>query len=140
MATSPKERISVSDNVVAVGPFYDTNVDASQTNVQLAIVGAGNAGWIAPCAGSVVALAWKLSAAGSAGALSIGATVGGTEDTDTTQAITTAASGYAQFDRNAVRFAAGAELGVEITTDGSWNGTTADLDVSLFVLLENMTF
>jgi len=136
-----KEAIAAKHNVVNVGPFFDTDVAASQTNAQL-LRGGSAAGdeWVAPCAGRIVYLTAHLSAAATAGSLTAGASIGGTEDADTTITITTAATGYKQVARDLAKFAAGDSIGVEITTDGDWNGTTADLDVDIGVLLEDMAF
>lgn len=121
--------------------FMQDDVAASQTDVQLGIVqeddAASNqsiAGVIAPFAGEIVGVSWLLSAAGSAGSLAIGPTVGGTEKTALTQTVTTAASGRATVPRGTVTFNAGDEIGAEITTDASWNGTTSDLAVWVWVL------
>lgn len=136
-----QESIAIRYPAVQIGPFYDTDVAASQANADLSVVGAGNDAVPAVTSGWIVGLSWKLSAAGSAGTLTIGASVGGTEIASTTQTVTTAAAGYAAFPANALTyFAAGADLGVEITTDASWNGTTSDLDVYLVVVYEDFNF
>lgn len=122
--------------------FMQDAVAASQTNVQLPIAevnaGAGNAitGYIMPFAGQIVAISWILSAAGTAGVFTIGPTVGGTETAALTQTVGTAASGRAKINRDSAVFAAGDEIGAEITTDGSWDGTSSDLAVTVWVLLE----
>jgi hypothetical protein len=137
------ENIGVMNPVLLIGPFVDENVAASQTDAQLPIAGAGaNVGVVMPKAGYVIGLLWTLDAAASAGSLTIGATVDGTEDADTTQTVTTAVEGHDEFmiNENAPRFAAGEQLGVEITTDGSWNGTSSDLAVYLIVALEDWDY
>lgn len=136
------ENIGVMSPVVAFGPFQDVDVAASQTNVQLLQCGTGSDGIPMPKAGHVIGMLWSLSAAGSAGALSIGVTIDGTEDADTTQAITTAAEGYPTWMISDVApaFAAGQQIGVEITTDGSWNGTTSDLSVWLIVVFDDWDY
>jgi hypothetical protein len=121
--------------------FHQDDVAASQSDVQMVRLevasGAQNAvaeynmAW----AGEVVGIAWSLSAAGSAGTLAIGVTVNGTEDTDTTQSVTTAARGYDAFPRGAVTFTAGQYIGVEITTNSAWNGTSSDLAVDVYALV-----
>lgn len=134
------------DRTIAKGqlvqlPFVQDAVAATQTDVQLAIAevtsGAalGIAGVIAPFAGEIIGLSWLLTAAGTAGAFTIGPTVAGTEKTALTQTVGTAANGRLTVPRGTITFTAGAELGAEITTDGSWDGTTADLAVWLWVLL-----
>jgi hypothetical protein len=122
--------------------FMQDDVAVSQTDVQLGIVqeddAASNqsiAGVIAPFGGEIIGLSWKLSAAATAGTLSIGPTVGGTERTALTQTVTTAASGTATVPRGSIPFAAGAEIGAEITTDGDWDGTSSDLAVWVHVIL-----
>jgi hypothetical protein len=121
--------------------FMQDAVAASQTDVQLPIAevnaGAGNAiaGYIAPFAGEIVAISWVLSAAGTTGTFTIGPTVGGTEKTTLTQTVGTAASGRGTCIRGSIPFAAGDEIGAEITTGGTWDGTSSDLGVSVWVLL-----
>lgn len=130
------ERITSRGQLVPV-VFVQDALAANQTNVQLTVQDAGVAvdGLSMPFAGEIVGLSYDLSAAGSAGTLTIGASIGGTEVAATTQTVTTAVAGRPTFARGSVPFAAGDKLGVEITTDGSWNGTTADLVVILWVLL-----
>lgn len=134
------ERITSKGQLVTL-QFMQDDVAASQTDVQLGIVqeddAASNqsiAGVIVPFAGEIVGISWKLSAAGTAGTLSIGPTVGGTEKTTLTQSITTAASGHGTCVRGSIPVAAGDEIGAEITTDGSWDGTSSDLAVWVHVL------
>lgn len=123
--------------------FFQADLAASQTDVQLSVAAVDNAGddqlqsteYAMPFAGEVVAVSWATSAAATAGTLSIGATFAGTEDTDTTQSITTAVSGYGAVARGKATFAAGALVGCEITTNGSWDGTSADLVATVWVLL-----
>lgn len=133
------ERI-IAKGSTATYPFMQDAVAASQTDVQLPIsevnAGAGNAiaGVISPFPGEIIAISWKLSAAGTAGVFTIGPTVGGTEKTALTQTVGTAASGTAKVARGTIPFAAGDEIGAEITTDGSWDGTSSDLAVWVTVL------
>jgi len=121
--------------------FMQDAVAASQTDVQIPIAevnaGAGNAiaGYIAPFAGEIIGQSWVLSAAGTAGTFTIGPTVGGTEKTSLTATVGTAASGRATVVRGTIPFNAGDEIGCEITTNGSWDGTSSDLGVSVWILL-----
>jgi hypothetical protein len=121
--------------------FMQDAVAASQTDVQLPIsevtAGAGNAitGYIMPFAGEIIAVTWKLSAAGTAGSFTIGPTIGGTEKTALQDTVGTDASSTVKCPRGTVQFAAGDEIGAEITTDGSWDGTSSDLQVSVYCLL-----
>jgi hypothetical protein len=121
--------------------FSQDNVAASQTNAQLYRVEVASAAlldcseYYMPWGGEIVGIAWSLSAAGTAGQLTVGATVDGTEDADTTQTITTAARGYARVARGLCTFTAGQYLGVEITTNSAWNGTSSDLAVDVYALV-----
>jgi len=121
--------------------FMQDNVAASQTDVQLTISevasAAGNAvdGLIAPFAGEIIAISWALTAAGTTGTFTIGPTVGGTEKTALTQTVGTAASGRGTVVRGTVPFAAGDAIGAEITTGGTWDGTSSDLAVTVWCLM-----
>jgi hypothetical protein len=129
--------------------FFQDNVAASQTDVQLLVnevaSAAGNAvdGFVMPWPGNIVAISARLSAAATAGTLSVGPTINGTEQTDPTLAITTAASAYDAGTRLAAglpAFAAGDLIGAEITTNGSWDGTSSDLAVVVFVVVDMTSF
>ena len=121
--------------------FCQHTVAASQTDVQLNVVEAGNnslavQGISAPFSGSIVAISADLSAAASAGTLAIGVTINGTENAATTQSITTQAAKYAVFPRDSVAVVAGDKIGVEITSNAGWNGTSSDLAVIVYFLAE----
>lgn len=121
--------------------FVQDNLAASQTDVQLNIaeVAAGATlavdGYVMPWAGEIVGISYVLSAAATAGTLTIGATVGGTEKTDPTLSVTTGVGGSDKAARGTTLFAAGDKIGAEITTDGSWDGTSSDLGVTVWVIL-----
>jgi hypothetical protein len=121
--------------------FAQDAVAASQTNVQLNAMEVASAaalavdGYTMPFPGEIVGVSFTLSAAGTAGVFTIGATVGGTEDADTTLTVGTSAGTYKRVKRGDARFVAGDSIGAEITTDGSWDGTTSDLLVVVWVLL-----
>ena len=116
--------------------FVQDAVAASQTDVQLALNEAQSlvVGASVPFTGAIVAISYDIQVAGTAGVFTIGATIGGTENATTTQTVGTTTQGYAAFGRDAVPLVAGDIVGVEITTDGSWDGTTADLAVVVWVL------
>lgn len=121
--------------------FAQDNVAASQTDAQLYVMEVASAAALVvdevymPFNGEVVAVGYDLSAAGSAGTLTIGATINGTEDADSTVTVTTAQRGVKKIERGKCPFVAGQYLGAEITTDGSWNGTSSDLLVTLWVIV-----
>jgi len=122
--------------------FVQDAVAASQTDAQLNLmeVTGGSAlaiqGISMPWAGSVVGISVDLSAAATAGQLTVGVTNGGTEAAASTQTLTTQTAKTAVFAQDAIRFVAGDKLGVEITTNMAWDGVTADLAVVVYVLLD----
>lgn len=117
--------------------FGQDALAASQSAVALgsAIGEASQAvsGYPMPAKWNVRAIAWATSAAGSAGAASISATKGGTANSGTTMSLGTATQGIKRFRRGKMSGKAGDLLGVKVTTDGSWNGTSADLQVTVYV-------
>lgn len=123
--------------------FMQADVAASQTDVQLSVAAVDNAAddqlagveYAMPFDGSIVGISYTLTAAATAGTLTIGPTVNGTEKTDPTLSVTTGTSGYDRATREATRFVAGDKIGAEITTGGTWDGTGADLAVVVWVLL-----
>jgi hypothetical protein len=134
------ERIIAKGQLVPL-VFMQDAVAASQSDVQLLVAevasAASNAvdGYVAPFEGEIIAISARLSAAASAGSLTIGPTVGGTEKTTLQLSIDDDQSIYAKTLRGKIPFAAGDLIGAEITTDGTWNGTSADLCVVVWVLL-----
>lgn len=121
--------------------FMQDALAASQTDVQLLIAevasAASNAidGYVMPFAGEIIGITARLSAAATTGTLTVGPTVNGTEKTDPTLSITTAVSASDTAPRGTSAFVAGDLIGAEITTGGTWDGTTADLGVVVWVLL-----
>lgn len=119
--------------------FTQDALAASQSAVQLLVAevasAANNAvdGLVMPFSGRVVAVTAALSAAATAGALSIAPTVGG---------VAVGPALGVSTELNAVargvggRFAAGDRVGAEITTSAAWNGTTADLAVTVWVAFD----
>lgn len=141
-------RATQIDRTIAKGQlvplvFHQADLAASQTDVQLSVAAVDNAaddqlqvdGYVMPFEGEIVGITARLSAAATAGTLTVGPTVGGTEKTDPTLSITTAQSASDTAVRGTAVFAAGDLIGAEITTGGTWDGTTADLTVVVWVLL-----
>lgn len=136
------ERIIAKGQLVPL-TFFQADVAASQTDVQLSVSAVDNAaddqlavvGYTMPFEGEIVAVTADLSAAATAGTLTVGPTVGGTEKTDPTLSITTETTKSDKALRGAAVFAAGDIIGAEITTGGTWDGTAADLAVVVWVLL-----
>jgi hypothetical protein len=121
--------------------FMQDNLAASQTDVQLFVAEVASAAGILvdeicmPWDGEIVGISYDLSSVGSAGSFTVGATINGTENADTTQTITTAQRGAGKVAREKAKFVAGDYIGVEVTTASGWNGTTADLVATVWVLL-----
>ena len=117
-------------------------VAAGQTDVQLNAAEVATPHTLAvdevsmPWPGEIVGLSWQLSAAGTTGNFTIGATINGTEDADTTITVGTAQRGYLRVPREKARFVAGDRIGAEITTAAGWDGTTADLLVTVWCLVQ----
>jgi hypothetical protein len=124
--------------------FMQDDLAASQTDVAL-VISEGNTGSavatnavnaiVMPFAGEIVAISARLSAAATAGQLTAGATVNGSEKSATTMTITTQQSAYKRVARDTVKFVAGDRVGAEITTNGTWNGTSSDLVVTVWCLV-----
>lgn len=122
--------------VHAIGPWYFADTIASQTDLDLKLLG----GTVPVAvtlgrAGSVRAVIAQVESAQSAGTLTVQATIAGTPDTDSNAVISTAVS-YVRTDiaHGAVPFTASQSVGVSITTDGDWAaGTTPELYVWLLV-------
>jgi hypothetical protein len=134
MLTTRIERIIAKGQLVGL-EFGQANVAVDQTNVQL--VGNQTAGYVMPFAGEIVAVTYLLSANKTAGVLTVGPTVGGTEVAAlTVTAANTAASGTKRVPRRTATFAAGSEIGVEITTDANLlPAASAELNVVVWVIL-----
>lgn len=139
--TTQIEDITSKGQLVALRFFQDA-LAASQTDVQLNALEVASAaantvtGFTMPFPGEVVAVTADTTAAATAGSLAAGATFNGTEGTDTTLTITTETTKTLKVLRGSARFAAGAIVGAELTTSGTWDGTTADLCVTVWVLLQ----
>jgi len=123
--------------------FTRDGVAASLSNVQLSATGHAETtptywvtGYVMPWAGTVVGIDCQLSAAATTGSLTIGPTIGGTEQADPTLSITVATEGYDIAPRGLVSVAAGDLLGAEITTSADWDGTVSDLLVHVWVIFE----
>ncbi|GGM64115.1 hypothetical protein GCM10012275_38330 [Longimycelium tulufanense] len=129
--------------------FTQDQVAASQTDVQLEIMNmvfsAGtsdatfdypaNDAYVMPFEGEIIAISAHLTAAATAGQLDIGPTIGGTEKTDLALAITTETAKSATVLRGTIPFAKDDKIGAEITTNSSWDGTSSDLAVTVWVIL-----
>jgi hypothetical protein len=118
--------------------FSQSALAISQTDVQL---GTGDdlgtaAGYRMPFAGEIIAITYVLSTAKTAGVMTVGPTVGGTEIASARQTVANASvGGGSNFKRGTSQFPAGSVIGVELTTDASFLPITADLVAVVWVLL-----
>jgi len=128
---------NMSRGQLVVYDFGQTDLAASQSDVQLFVASSETAGTVdsvvAPWSGDIIGLGYTLSAAGSAGVMTVGPTIDGTETAAYTLSVGTTTEGDESIPRRKLPFSAGANIGAEITTDGSWNGTTSDLSVQVYV-------
>lgn len=137
---SQAQTLTAPDQLVAV-TFTQNAVAADQSAVQLPIIevaaGAGNAvdGYVMPYPGQVLAVSARLSEAASAGSLAVAVSKNGTAFTAPTLAVTTAQSAHGSARVREATYAAGDLIGVEVTTDGDWDATTADLAVTVWALM-----
>ncbi len=122
-----------------LGPWYQENVVASQTNVVLNLFDGGGAttraSRLAVRPGSITGIVVRSNAARAAGTLTVEALINGAgtgltavlDGTNTTAKATTQVTGLDTY-------AAAAELGVRLTTDAGWLPVTADIVVELEVV------
>lgn len=135
------ERIAAKGQIVPL-LFMENAMAASQTDAQMSLVETAatsgttdNDEYTMPWPGEVVAISFEASAAGTAGSATLGASINGTEDADTTLTVTTATSGYKRVPRGKAKFSAGAKIGLELTTGATWAPVTTDFAVQVWVLL-----
>jgi hypothetical protein len=133
------ERVIAKGQLVPL-VFTQDAVAASQSAVDMNVVETGATDGLlgvtqyrVPFAFDVVGISAVLSAAATAGTLTVEPEIGGTA-TGLTLALTTAASGQSTQNRAADKSAAGGLITVRLTTDGSWDGTASDLVVVVWVL------
>jgi len=122
--------------------FGQDEVAASQTAVALnpneaaGVAGLENVGYTMPWPGEVIGISLNLSAAGSAGTLTVVPTIDTTVTTDPSLAVTTAVVGTDYCKRQTNTFAKNAVIGCKLTTSAAWNGNGVDLIASVWVLLK----
>lgn len=118
--------------------FGQDAVAASQTDVQLptAIGEASQAvdGYTMPFDYDIIAMTASTDTAVTAGSLSVGATVNGTENANTTLTVTSGTNATLKVQRGKASGVAGSRLGCEITTAAGFLPITADLTAVVYVL------
>jgi len=121
-------------------PFSKSNLTTGESNTDLVLAGATTL-YVAPVAGSVVAISARASAALTAGTITLSGHSASTEFTATgapAPVLTSAAqASYASIRPRAIRFAAGATLGISATTTTTLDATnTLDVDAFLHIVLD----
>lgn len=121
--------------------FYQVNIAANQTDVQLNTVGGTQIGYLALRAGFIISFGVFLSTARTAGTATFVPTINGTpvsttdvpeatieiNGTDTTTLVKDLPSHVS------ASFSSGDRLGIEVTTPSSWTPVTADVIASMLV-------
>lgn len=120
--------------------FAQDAVADSQTDAALYTVDANNStnlnvGYTMPWEGYILAISANLNAAASTGTLVIDASVNATPLADPSVSISTETEKSDYCNRNTAHFDADDVIGASITT-ASWNGTSSDLGVIVWVLLK----
>lgn len=127
-------------SVVALGPFIDANVTASQSNEDMTISIGATSTLTMVAAGSVVGLTIDSSTAVTAGSIIGKVHKSSTEYSNTptpTLDTTNTTGSYGKVRPGAIRFAAGDKLGVSLTTDATWAPTnTNDITAVLYVVYD----
>lgn len=124
--------------------FTQDALAASQTDAQLNIIEtaatSGTLGvteYALPWDGEIIAISVLLEGtAATAGSLTVGPTIAGTEKTDLQVSLTTGKEATKKVARGTIPFVAGDNIGCEITTDASWDGTGLDACVLVWVAVE----
>jgi len=124
--------------VVALGPFFTANLDTALTNTDLPFGQAGVTLMGMPYAGSVVGVSLDGNAAPSAGTVIASIHSAGTElvggPTATIDSVTNTltSTGLVSTARQHT-FAAGARLGISVTTTTTLAATTIEFNATLYV-------
>jgi hypothetical protein len=123
--------------------FSDENIVTNQSNTDITMLGAGNTLFVPPKAGSIVAISARLTAAVTAGTLTIKAHKDGTELTESGAPVLTMTSasnsqeGNSSCNQGVARFAANQGVGLSYTSTTDMAPTnTNDVDAWLFVALD----
>lgn len=136
-----KVRIETDGDIKGVGGFktafcfMQQDVAAEQSAVAIPVLGlAANTEIVLPFSGSVIGIAVASNDARTAGSLTVDVTVNGTA-TGLQAALDGSNTQYhsATQAKDTDAFAAGARLGVKITTSADWAPTTADIVVTVVI-------
>ena len=128
------------DQVIAKGqlvalPFVQLNAAANQTDAALSVAEVSD-GYVMPCAGEVVGITVRSNAARTAGTLTVDAKISGTAISNTAVLNATVTNNARTLQpRGSDTFAAGAYIGAQVTTSSDWTPVTADIAVTVWVLL-----
>jgi hypothetical protein len=118
-------------------PFQATDVPDAAGNMTTVQVGSND--YVAPYAGSIIAISVRHNADLTGGTITWRPTIGGTADTVMTVVTDdTNQQAYASVDARRIPFAAGARLGIDWTKTGTVAPTTTDVAGLLLVLFEDV--
>ena len=143
--TASNPPLTLSDRALLPVPVkyaYLGGIAISQTDTEAYEVNGVFQRIVMPFAGSIVRTTLQASAARSAGTLTAEPTINGTKavanDLDLALDGTNAQKHYASVAPNTtnLKFVAGDELGVKLTTDGDWAPTTSDIEFTMFVVFD----
>ena len=129
----------ISKGQLARALFGQVNVAANQSAVAIPVAGTsgGCTSWPLVFPADIIGVSYALSAAGTAGVFTIIPTINGTAISSAyTLTVGTTTKGSIKIPRNKVRCLSTDLIGVKVTTDGSWDGTTSDLVVVVSYLAE----
>lgn len=135
------EDIAAKGQLVQIG-YAEHSVANNQTNVELKVQETANGQHLdvvrvtMPFDGHIVGISVDTTSAASAGSLIVSPTINGSVVSAASQTVTTQTSAHAKFGRYDHTILAGEKLGVKITTNGAWDGTSSDLFVVVYVLVQ----
>jgi hypothetical protein len=120
--------------------FAQDAIAASQTAAALKTTDANNSValnvyYTMPFAGEIIGVSANVDAAATISTLTINPNIAGTAITDPALVISTLAYGTDTCPRGKNSFAKNAQIGCKITTTATWDGTSSDLQVIVWVLL-----
>lgn len=131
-----QERIAVTHNVVRLS-FTLANIQASQDDTAVPRDANGDI-YEALWDGYILGMVVQLSAAKTGGTLEFNPAIAGSSHAEGVTVGATNTEWTATWEAHAVPFNAGDSLGVNYTSNGSFTPTTADVNVDLYVMFENM--
>lgn len=123
--------------------FAEHSIANNQVDIEVHVQETANGQYLSinevslPFAGNLVAMTVNLSGSATTGQATFAPTINGTKiASQFHQTITTQQAITARFERDTIDLLAGDKIGVKLTTNAGWNGTTLDAYVTLYVLVQ----